>query len=112
MPLGSATGSGDGQHDIGIGQMLTSNQIETVVTFPVTMRVAPTLDVAGGTDYFAGESAGNNLDKFNTLQSYALRPQSALIYRATSSELSGTAGQAVRITAIDPNAYLYWDAEL
>ena len=112
VPLGSATGSGDGQHDIGIGQMLTSNQIETVVTFPVTMRVAPTLDVAGGTDYFAGESAGNNLDKFNTLQSYALRPQSALIYRATSSELSGTAGQAVRITAIDPNAYLYWDAEL
>ena len=112
VPLGSATGSGAGQHDIGIGQMLASFQIETVVTFPVTMRAAPTLDVASGTDYFAGESAGNNLDKFNTLQSYALRPQSALIYRANSSELSGTAGQAVRVEAINSNAYLYWDAEL
>jgi len=111
VPLGSATNTGSGQHAIATGIMLSTNQVEAVVTFPVTMRASPTLIVANGTNYFAAESAGNSLDQFNTFYSFAKTPQSALLYK-NGSEITGTAGQGVRITATTSNSYVYWSAEL
>lgn len=111
VPLGSATNTGSGQHAIATGIMLSTNQVEAVVNFPVTMRASPTLIVANGTNYFAAESAGNSLDQFNTFYSFAKTPQSALLYK-NGSEITGTAGQGVRITAITSNSYVYWSAEL
>jgi hypothetical protein len=95
--------------NLGIASMFTATQMNGSVFFPVTMRTAPTLVAASGTDYYELERAGSS-DLFNSLTIFFASPSGALIYN--SSEILGTAGVAGNISTNNASASVAFSAEL
>jgi hypothetical protein len=95
---------------IGIGYNYTASQMNAIVYFPVTMRIAPTLTATSGTDYYLFER--NSADDYlNSLTlSGSTTPKVASLVNNTN--ISGTAGQAGRLLVFTSGASVAFNAEL
>jgi hypothetical protein len=78
-------------------------------SFPVTMRVAPTLAATSGTSYFAVET-GSNLDYMNSMTLAKTTTTATQLYNA--SEASGTVGLSGIGYTNNASASLAFSAEL
>ena len=87
----------------------TSTQMNATVTFPVTMRIAPTCISSSGTNYFSfNRNAGDDyLDSVTILYPSTV---STNIYNNTN--VSGTAGQAGTLYTYNASATIAFNAEL
>ena len=95
---------------IATAAMYNSSTVVGAVPFPVTMRSAPALDAASGTNYY--RVTGNNTGTFFN----------SLIITGTSSSIntcgigttsaSGVQGQGVIMVAWNANTYVAFDSEL
>ena len=96
---------------IGSGNYYTASNIYATVTFPVTMRTAPTIDQVTGTDFYRFYAANNGGDGLNSLTIDSSSPQAVSLYNSTNA--SGTQGQAGFLTnANNATSYLAFTAEL
>jgi hypothetical protein len=105
--FGQGTGGNSG--DIGIGSYYNSTYLDTVIQFPVTMRVTPTLVATSGTDYYAS-FRNNGADYFNTLILSKGCPSAAAI--GSSDGVSGTGGYATIVRFNSASASIAFDSEL
>jgi hypothetical protein len=80
-----------------------------MLSFPVTMRVAPTLAATSGTSYFAVET-GSNLDYMNSMTLAKTTTTATQLYNA--SEASGTVGLSGIGYTNNASASLAFSAEL
>ena len=94
---------------INIGCLFTASAVQTVVTFPTTMRTTPTFDHSTGTNYY-GYYGTAGWDDFNSFTPEYLNLSSAGLYNAT--QVSGTAGHGVAVATRNASAYIAFDAEL
>ena len=101
--------SGNTNSPISMGSYYTSSNVGTIVPFPVVMRVAPTLAVTSGTDYYLAVRNGG-LDGVNSFTQDGANTLAATIYN--NSEASGTAGQATLIISNNASSSIAWSAEL
>ena len=91
-----------------MGYYLNSARVDCVIDLPVTMRTTPSVTANSGTNYFNAYMNGNDyFDTFDAIN--AANASNFTIYR--SSQLSGTAGDAVLISKT-ASASLSADAEL
>ena len=99
-------GTGSGQ-PLGLCQGETTNIPLAVAVLPVTMRTAPTLDQATGTNYYLVRTANanNNFNSF-TLESSSI---TAAVFYSTGTIVSGAGG---RFTTNNVSAYVGFSAEL
>jgi len=81
------------------------------VTFPVTMRSSPSLEVATGTNYY-GIYANNTLDTFNTFNGIGRAQPSGASMDADGVGASGTTGHSGPMKTNNASAYIAFDAEL
>ena len=72
-------------------QYRSNTQIEAVISFPTTMRAAPSLEAADGTDYYNISIASGN-DTFNNFTIFNPSTTNTMIYNA--SQVSGTEGKS------------------
>jgi hypothetical protein len=86
----------------------STTRMHLPVTFPVTMRTAPSLVATSGTNYYNFQSNGD--DNFNSLTIGAASPQSAYLFNNT--EISGTAGVAGMVLTNNASASVAFSAEL
>ena len=93
----------------GIGYYYNSTEVQSVISFPVTMRTAPTLVATSGTDYYSFERAGGS-DGINswTIQ----RPSLSCSNIKNTTDASGTAGQAGTLEVRNTSASISFSAEL
>ena len=76
---------------IGVGWNMTSTSAEAFVTFPVTMRTAPSLSATTGTGiYILYRNGASN--SFNSFTADLISTNAAAIFN--NAQISGTAGQA------------------
>jgi len=94
---------------INIGCLFTASAVQTVVTFPTTMRTTPTFDHSTGTNYY-GYYGTAGWDDFNSFTPEYLNLSSSGLYNAT--QVSGTAGHGVAVATRNASAYIAFDAEL
>lgn len=94
---------------IGNGGYYSASQVNGMVQFPVTMRIAPTLVASSGTDYYVAERNGGS-DTFNSLTIYRPSTTIAMIYNG--SEASGTAGNAALLYTNNASSSIAFSAEL
>jgi hypothetical protein len=96
---------------VGIGAYQTATEMNVGVTFPVTMRISPTLTVATGTGYYGFKTNGSEdlFDDFLGTASY-IGTQQALLYSTTN--VSGTAGRAGGVRTVSANSKIEFSAEL
>ena len=80
-----------------------------ILSFPVTMRVAPTLAATSGTNYYAVET-GSNLDYMNSMTLAKTTTTATQLYNA--SEASGTVGLSGIGYTNNASASLAFSAEL
>lgn len=81
-----------------------------VIQFPVAMRTAPSMTSTSGTNYFAFSVSGAS-DLFNSIESI-IRPTTISAVIGSSSNLSGTAGQAGNFLSNNASAQLSFSSEL
>jgi hypothetical protein len=86
-----------------------STTATAMLSFPVTMRVAPTLAATSGTSYFAVET-GSNLDYMNSMTLAKTTTTATQLYNA--SEASGTVGLSGIGYTNNASASLAFSAEL
>jgi LysM repeat protein len=91
------------------GYYYSSTEVQSVISFPVTMRTAPTLIATSGTDYYTFERAGGS-DGINswTIQ----RPSLSCSNIKNTTDASGTAGQAGTLEVRNTSASISFSAEL
>jgi hypothetical protein len=87
----------------------SSTQINATVTFPVTMRITPTLDVGTGTDYYLFIKGTNDGINSLTLGSDS-NPQTGSVFN--NSQASGVAGYAGYLYSANASAYVGFSSEL
>ena len=92
----------------GMGGMTNSTRADLVVTFKVTMRTAPGLISASGTNYF--NLYKNSADTFFTNFTQGDSTPDTMDLRPNS--ISGTAGQVGYFTSNNAAAYIAFSAEL
>ena len=92
------------------GFYLSSTFVYSDWPLPVTMRTTPSIVITSGTNYYLITSAGGGNDYVDTFAVDAISPTVAEIYNA--SQVSGTAGQACRITTANASASMGFSAEL
>ena len=86
----------------------SSTVVQGHVSFPVTMRITPSLDATSGTDYYQFETT--SLDNFNSLTIYrASQNGSGLI---NNSNFSGTTGTGGLISLQNAASKVAFSAEL
>ena len=95
---------------IGTGYFESSTVAVCPTRFMTTMRASPTLYSGTGTDYYYIYSAGSGVDSFNNLIGTAIGVSGATVY--TTSNVSGTAGQAGRMVTAASGGYVAFGAEL
>lgn len=93
----------------GVGYYWSTGEVDTIVSFPTSMRAVPTLDASSGTDYFAIDRSSGT-DTFNSFTIQSASQQTANIYNG--SQVSGTAGWAGGIRTYSASAYIAFAAEL
>jgi hypothetical protein len=101
--------SGAGQQYIGTANIWNTVQAQSVINFPVTMRAAPSLDVANSAGYFSVDVNGTT-KTCATWTIYTPSTSTCLIYNGSFTGLTG--GQAGTIYINNSNAYLAFTAEL
>jgi hypothetical protein len=87
----------------------TNTQMNATVTFPVTMRVAPTCISSSGTDYFSFNRASGD-DYLNSVT--ILYPSTVATNIYNNTNVSGTAGQAGTLYTYNASATIAFNAEL
>jgi hypothetical protein len=92
------------------GFYLSSSFVYSDWGFPVTMRTTPTIITTSGTNYYLITSAGGGNDYVDVFATDAISPTVAEIYNST--QVSGTAGQACRITTANASSSIGFSAEL
>jgi hypothetical protein len=92
-----------------LGTYYNSTEINAYVPFPVTMRTAPSVYSASGTNYFIMYRNAAS-DSFNSLSVSSPTTTGTNIYNNT--EASGTGGQSGTILTNNASAYLGYSAEL
>jgi hypothetical protein len=94
------------------GYFYSSTQFNMPVLFPVSMRTAPALDVANGTNFFTIDKSGTTTQT-NTLAIFQPSTNAALVYSVNLSA-SGTAGYGAGLVSSNgaTNAYCGFTAEL
>lgn len=100
-----------GGQNIGLGGYYNSTYVTTVVSFPVTMRSAPTLTQTSGTNYY-GIYSNNTLDYFDSFSSGIQQPTINSAGIDCSTNVSGTSGALGRITTHNASSYIGFSAEL
>ena len=105
---------GDQYKYIGFGFNLTGSLAKTGITFPVTMRTAPSLISASGTDFynfqFGNGSGGATNDYFN---SFSINQQTTTgTAMQNSTEISGTINVPGTIFTASTSASIGFSAEL
>jgi hypothetical protein len=111
MAQGNGTG-GNLYAPIALGVMRNATRLDLYISFPVTMRTAPSCISGSGTDYYYFTRGGAD-DTFNsfTLATNSVTNQIALLYNQT--EVSGTTGQTgVVYTYPLSTSYVAFSAEL
>jgi hypothetical protein len=98
-----------GSFHIGVAWYYSASEVNTSIKFPVTMRTAPTLVVASGTDYYIVER-NNAGDTINTFTIYRSQVNAAQLFNTT--EASGTVGQAGAVNTNNASASISFSAEL
>ena len=94
---------------VGMAAFYSATQIYVGISFPVTMRTAPTLVSTSGTDYYISDrNAGT--DSFNSFTIIYASTQTAMIYN--TSEISSVAGQAGIVRTNNASAAIAFSAEL
>ena len=94
---------------VGMGHYYTSTNMRMTVSFPVTMRDNPTLDVTTGTNYYRLIVNGAS-DYFNTFNLDHARPTGCVLWN--NAQVSGTAGQAGDVAINSSAGYVAFKAEL
>jgi hypothetical protein len=97
-------------HFIGIGTYYSASALYVGVSFPVTMRSAPTLSVIAGTDYYTFDRNSGG-DSFNDFTIYQAKTTTAGM--SNTAQVSGTAGQSGMVsTGSNPAAFVAFSSEL
>ena len=94
---------------LGIGGYTASSEVDCVVNFPTTMRSAPSLEQASGTNYYNAISA----DGLDTLDDFVIHQStiySALIYN--NSDASGTTGRYAALNIVNAAGSIAFSSEL
>jgi hypothetical protein len=100
---------GSGNSSVATGNYYTSTILTAVISFPVTMRVSPTIYQVTGTNYYAFIANGG-ADGFNSLTRDAIGQNQVTVYNNT--EAAGTAGHGGNVILQNGNASLAFGAEL
>jgi len=95
---------------LGLGVNYTSSKMFCAITFPVTMRIIPTLDSASGANYYEFIRNGA-ADFFNSL-TLDNRTTTKIGELYNDTEISGTAGQGGLVRTDNANVYVDFVAEL
>jgi hypothetical protein len=95
---------------VSFGTYYTSSTMYGLITFPVTMRTAPSIDQVTGTDYYKIFSNNNGGDGFNSLTIDGSSTQGVTVYN--NAQVSGTAGQSGWITTGNNASLLSFTSEL
>jgi hypothetical protein len=93
----------------GVGFYNSATQVDTVVSFPVTMRTEPTLAATSGTDYYRFTS-NSTTDTFNSIAIARQSTNTALL--TNNTEASGTEYRAGRFETNNASASVAFSAEL
>ena len=94
---------------LGNGSAYSASHVQLIVQYPVTMRVAPALDMGTGTDYFTFVRNGGS-DTFNSFTIDSPSTTAANLYNST--QISSTAGNGGVIFSNNASAYLGFTSEL
>jgi hypothetical protein len=94
---------------IGAAYNTAAGTMGTNVFFPVTMRIAPALVIATGTNFYRFER-NSGTDDMDSLTIWKATPQSTGMYNNT--EISGTAGQAGFLYTNNASASIAFNSEL
>ena len=97
---------------VGVGQATNSNQVDIVIPFPTTMRVAPTALEQSGTagDYGLINATGSGGD-CSSIPAFRFASIDAIVVRFTDAG-HVSAGNASQGYLDQPEAFLAWSAEL
>tara|TARA_R100001224_G_scaffold74117_1_gene45511 strand:+ start:5 stop:1141 length:1137 start_codon:yes stop_codon:yes gene_type:complete len=95
--------------EINVAWYFTSGHISFFVRYPTTMRAAPTLTVASGTNYYVLYRNGGN-DQFDNFASEFISTEQMSCFK--NSGVSGTAGQAGILRTFNSAAKVEVSAEL
>jgi hypothetical protein len=93
----------------GIGYYYNSTELQSVISFPVTMRTAPTLIATSGSNYYSFERANGSdgIDSW-TIQ----RPSLSCSAIKNTTDASGTGGEAGTLEVRNASASISFSAEL
>ena len=95
--------------ELNVAWYFTSSHISFLLRYPVTMRAAPTLSVASGTNYYILYRDGGS-DSFDGFASEYISTEQMSCFR--NSQVSGTAGQAGILRTYNSSAKVEMSAEL
>ena len=95
----------------GMGTYYASNLITMVLDFPTTMRAAPSVTVANGSNYFVAYGNGQG-DAFNTWDNIQRGCPNYIALDVTDDGASGTAGDGCALATNSSSAYIFCDAEV
>ena len=95
----------------GMGTYYASNLITMVLDFPTTMRAAPSVTSANGTNYFVAYGNGQG-DTFNTWDNVQRGCPNYIALDVTGDGASATAGDGCALATNSSAAYIFCDAEL
>jgi len=94
-----------------MGAYYTANLITSDIRFPVTMRAAPTVTIATGTDYYVAY-AGAQGDSFNTFTAVQRATPNGAALDCTNEGVSGTQGHGCNLSTQNASSSIVADAEL
>ena len=95
--------------ELNVAWYYTGSHISFILRYPTTMRVAPTLTVASGTDYYILYRNGSN-DKLDDFASEYVSTEQMSCFN--NSDMSGTGGQAGILRTYNSSAKVEMSAEL
>jgi hypothetical protein len=95
---------------LGVANFVNASTAWGVIYFPVTMRVAPTLTAASGTNYYM--SYFGSVVNFNTLTNGNGWVKTTTAQIGVSSLTGNTAGYATTLSTSNASATVDWNAEL
>ena len=94
-----------------VGTYYATSLITSTLTFPTTMRAAPTITVGTGTNYYVAYGNGQG-DGFDTWDNTPRGNENYIALDVTGDGASGTAGDGCTLATNNANAYIHCDAEL
>ena len=97
---------------LGTGTYFSSSALGVMLHYPVTMRVAPSKVVGGGTGYFKSWRNGGS-DDFNGFTNfYNVGKNTGYLQAESADGVSGTQGHSALVVTNNASAYVDLDAEL